>query len=109
MRGDLVAYRALLYATICVCLSGCLTRKEVEAYVWNNTGIAAGVCDKYPILYESGMYRRLDDEVCKKNGKNIPCHEWMSYCAPEMKSNFSITARDLNKILDELTPKEDGK
>jgi hypothetical protein len=74
-----------------ICLTSCLTRKEIEATIWlNNAPIPASLCKEG--VEKRGFYRRLD------SGKI----EFVSFCSPEAKQWLSIHKDDLQKILDQL-------
>jgi hypothetical protein len=104
--------------TICLAslaLSGCLTRKEVLAYIWENNGMPDGVCNREPELLKRGFYRRLNDDICTKQNKKIPCFELQPWCVldattkqprvnPVATEMQSTTPKDLQTILDALLP-----
>lgn len=99
----LLALVALLSLSVgCI---GCVTRAEVDALAWLNNGLPKEICDREPELANYGLFRRLNDgkfeflSYCQfgENGKNLV----MDYTA--------FSNADLEKLLDELTPKKGGK
>ena len=81
--------------TSCLALSGCISRGQVRATVWLNNGLPDGICDREPVLWDYGFYRKL------KDGK----FEFMSFCDPRAKDWVSIYKDDFERILDGLLPK----
>lgn len=88
-----------------VTLSGCPSRKEVDAELWLNTGLPPEVCAQHPeILQHFGIYRVLD------SGKK----ELVSYCAVIQGSDgnpafaiqgyTSVNTKKLKGFLDDLLP-----
>lgn len=88
-------------------LSGCPSRKEVDAELWLNTGLPADICQKYPELADAGkfgIYRKLD------TGK----YEFISYCTeiPDgaggqkvaVQGYTSINTQKLTSFLNDLLP-----
>lgn len=89
--GNHPASLVLLSLALMICLTSCLTRKEIEATIWlNNAPIPASLCKDG--VEKRGFYRRLD------SGKI----EFVSFCSPEAKHWLSIHKDDLQKILDQL-------
>lgn len=99
-------------------LSGCMTKKEIMATVWKNNGLPVDLCgpsraeSPYPQLWDYGVYRRLNDSVCKENMQTVPCNEFVPYCKrgldgkPLIALFFSVHYTDLNKMLDGYIPEE---
>lgn len=89
-----------------VSLSGCITRKEIEANIWLNNGLDVSLCgqskatSKHPELWDYGVYRKLD------SGK----FELVPYCArdemgkPYITDFVSVHKEDLRRILDATLP-----
>jgi hypothetical protein len=82
------------------------TRKQVDAELWNQSGLPSDLCAKYPEIALYGLYRELD------NSK----YEFQSYCqtipGPDGKpvsaaqSYTSIKTEKLKSFLDLLLPAE---
>lgn len=82
---------------LCVVLSGCVSKKELLATVWNNNApIPAEICEREPELKKYGFYRRLND------GK----FEFVSWCDPISVHWLAAFDKDLEKILGETLPKD---
>lgn len=87
-----------------VAVSGCPSRKEVDAELWLNTGLSPELCAKEPELQKYGLYRRLD------TGK----YEFISYCTQVQDASgkpvnaaqgyTSINTKKLKSLLDDLLP-----
>jgi hypothetical protein len=86
-------------------LSGCPTRQEIKANLWLNSGLPADLCKQLPEIKKYGMYRRLNDDVCRENGKAVPCYELQAYCNPQSQNYFSVLDTTLDKMLDAYLPK----
>ncbi len=87
-------------------LSGCITRQEIKSEIWMQSGLPPALCAAHPEIARSGIYRRLNDDVCLRAHKKIPCYEVVSYCRPEIAHYYSILDSRLEEILDALLPKE---
>lgn len=99
------ALKFALAAIILAC-SGCITRQQVVAYVWETDQIPKDVCIRNPILQSVGFYRKLNDDACKKSGQPPGCEEFISYCNPQAAKMQSMTSEDFNLVLDKLLPEE---
>lgn len=77
-------------------LNGCISRQEIRANLWLNSGLPADLCMRVPELQKYGMYRKLN------TGK----YELQKYCNPQAQHYFAVLDTDLNAILDALLPKE---
>lgn len=85
-------------------LTSCLSRKEVQAEIWQNSGIPEDICKVNSGLDKYGLYRKLD------SGK----YEFISYCAqilddtgktvPAAQGYLSINSKKFNGFLDDLLP-----
>jgi hypothetical protein len=89
-----------------ITLTGCPKRAEVRAEMWLQSGLPADLCAKNPEIRQYGMYRRLNDDVCEKAGKKIPCYELQRYCNAEAKKYLAIEEQRFNDLLDAYLPKE---
>lgn len=81
-----------------IIFQGCLTRTQVEATIWLETGLPMDLCERYPEIANYGHYRKLN------NGK----YEFISYCKKESKDFVNIVKTEFYKFLDELLPKDDN-
>jgi hypothetical protein len=81
----------------CLALTGCLSRKEVQATAWLQTGLPPEICASNPDLKDYGIYRKLD------SGK----FEFVSICDKEITRWISIYDEDFKRILDALVPERD--
>lgn len=89
--ASLPVNRALLSLTLMICLTSCLTRREIEATVWlNNAPIPSSECTA--AIAKRGFYRKLD------SGKV----EFVSFCSPEARQWLAIHKDDLQRILDSI-------
>jgi hypothetical protein len=92
--------RALLAVTLVplllIILQACISRKQVVAETWLNSGLPADVCEKYPEIKEYGIYRKLD------SGQ----YEFLSYCKNESQNYISIQGDKFRRILDSLLPEQ---
>lgn len=89
-------------------LTACPTRKEVDAEIWQNSGLPVDLCAKTPDLAKYGIYRKLD------SGK----YEFISYCTqvPDdtgkqvtaVQLYISVNAKKFKSFLDALLPERDG-
>lgn len=95
----------LALLSLTVLISGCPSRKEVDAELWLNTGLPPEICAAHPeILKHFGIYRLLD------SGEK----ELLSYCtvikdadgkpAFAIQGYTSINTNKLKKFLDALLP-----
>lgn len=83
-----------------------VTRKQINADLWEQSGIPKELCEKYPELQEYGHYRVLN------NGK----YQRFSYCNEELdKSGKMVNSSQLmnsmkksivKEILDATLPEE---
>ena len=83
-----------------------MTRKEINAEIWLNTGIPQEICDRNPEIKtgQYGQYRKLD------SGN----YEFISYCAqvpdangqlhPAVQNYISILTTEFKSFLDALLP-----
>lgn len=85
----------MLSAGLLIFLSGCITRQEIKANLWLNSGLPSALCEQVPELKQYGMYRKLN------SGK----YELQAYCNPQAQKYFSILDTELDKVLDGLLPK----
>lgn len=102
-RASLRGMRALLLLTL-LPLTSCLSRKEVQAELWEQSGIPVELCDKMPELNQYGIYRKLDSgkveflSYCKtvqdENGKMIPA----------VQNYLSVSTKKFNEFLNQLLP-----
>jgi len=100
-----VAHRLVL-ALSTLLLAGCPKREEIKAEMWLQSGIPAKVCAEKPEVAKSGIYRRLNDDVCKAHNQAIPCYEFLSYCKPQVAHYFSILDSKFNDLLDKYLPEK---
>lgn len=84
-------------------LNGCISRQEVLAEVWLESGIPASACNAD--VAKSGVYRRLNDDICTEKHLKIPCYEFLSYCNPAIKNSVRFNGTKFNAILDAELPK----
>lgn len=92
-------------------LTGCQVpqRAEINVHMWNQGGLPKALCDKYPEIARSGIYRRLNDELCTPQHP-APCYEFLSYCNPRVAHYLSIQDAEYNQLLDKyLGPEGQGK
>lgn len=82
---------ALLSVTI---LQGCLSRKEVNAELWMESGLPADLCTRFPELMEFGHFRKLN------SGK----YEVVPYCDPNARDYSAIRNKKLNEWMDKYLP-----
>jgi hypothetical protein len=94
-------------------LTSCISRKEVLAEVWLQSGLPPELCEKYPEIKAYGQYRELN------TGK----FENISYCAqipgtlPDgsqgmvnaVSTYFGFQKDKFNAILNELLPEHPAK
>jgi hypothetical protein len=82
----------ILILFMMLALSGCVTRKQIEAATWVNNfnSLSPELCYPAGPLYRVGFFRRLDD------GK----FQFVSACSPTGAKMLSVTAEDYKKILD---------
>ena len=103
--------KALVPSFLLLCLPACLSRTQIQADVWLQSGITADLCAKYPEVAAEGIYRVLDEATCNAQGKPPGCIEFISYCAigddklPVVQHYFNIQDAEFNNILDQLLPK----
>ena len=72
-------------------LTSCVTKKEIEAALWLNTGLPKDVCEEHAeTLKRFGAYRKLDDGT----------YQIVSYCKKEIKDFYSIQKDDLKRLID---------
>lgn len=91
-RASLQAFLALVSL---MTFQACITRGEIQAYIFNNNGVPPELCDKEPELKKHGFYRTLN------NGK----FEFISFCDPLSVHWLAIYDKDLEKLLNENLPK----
>lgn len=88
---------ALLLSTLLLpALSGCVSRAEIKAEIWLQSGLPKDLCERYPDIAKSGLYRKLN------SGK----YEFLSYCKPQVKKYVSMHGDKFNEFLDETLPKK---
>lgn len=92
---------ALLLSTMS--LQGCLNRQQILAEVWLESGIPAESCT--PEVAKSGVYRRLNDDICQRAGKKVPCYEFISYCNSNIRNSVRFNGTKFYEILDAQLPK----
>lgn len=94
MRGKRLIIPALLFSLLS--LPGCksYTRAEVKAEIFLNSGIPAKICQDYPEVAKSGIYRKLNDGN----------FEFLSYCHPEIVKYYSLYGPKFEEVLDALLP-----
>lgn len=85
-----LAIPALLLSTIL--LQGCLSRKDVLAEVWLESGIPASACT--PEVAKSGVYRKLN------NGK----YEFISYCNKNILNSVRFNGDKFYNVLNAELP-----
>lgn len=102
-----VSYRVMpvLLLSMPLLLTSCLSRQDVEAEIWLNSGLPPDICAQNPDLSKFGIYRKLD------TGKI----EFISYCQqiPDAAGSMitavqlydSVNNAKLQNILDALLPK----
>ncbi len=91
--------KILIGIFLAISLTGCLSRKEIQASIWlNNAPIPVELCEEKPELKQYGFYRRLND------GKL----EFISFCDPSAHKWLAMYETDFNRILDELIPRRRG-
>jgi hypothetical protein len=73
-----------------------VTRADIEAEAWLNSGLPSDICSLNPELREFGLYRKLDD------GR----YEVIPYCAPQSRDYTAFRSDKLKEFLDALLPKE---
>jgi len=94
-----------LSLTALLTLSSCVTRGQVRAEVWMQSGIPIELCHAQPDLRLYGIYRKLD------SGQ----YEFISYCdetadeagklSPNVQNYIVFNAAKFYAILDQLLPK----
>lgn len=87
-----------------ILLQGCISRKEVVAEIWLQSGLPEDLCIREPELQKYGIYRKLD------SGK----YEFISYCTeiqddkgqkfPATQGYLSVKTEKFYSILDQLLP-----
>lgn len=87
-------------------VSGCVTRQQIEADVYQNDGIPASVCAKYPEIRNYGMYRVV---ACTSKPQSKQCQhgekafeELRPYCGASSRNYLSMLNSDVEKWLNEL-------
>jgi hypothetical protein len=96
--------KLLILSLLVLTLSGCISRKQILAEVWLEGGISPEVCKLDARIPKFGVYRRLNDEVCEKLGKKVPCYEFLSYCAKEIQNSVRFNSEKFYQILDATLP-----
>ena len=91
--------KLLTYALLGLAISGCITRQEIDAHIWLQSGIPATVCQASPKIAKSGIYRKLN------NGK----YEFISYCSPLIRHYLSIKDSEYEELLEKLLKKKKEK
>jgi len=98
---SLLAMLALSLSIILLLGSGCLTRDQVQAEVWLQTGLSPTECASNPSLDTFGIYRKLNDGT----------YEFISYCSvnpetgkPYVQDYIDFNAQKFQDILDKLLP-----
>lgn len=87
-------------------LMGCVTREQVQADIYLNSGIPADLCAKYPELKRFGMYRivtcssKPDSTACQHGEKTF--RQTRPYCAGSTPEYLSMWQQDVEKYLGEL-------
>jgi hypothetical protein len=73
-------------------LTGCVTKKQIEAATWLNNFhvLEPELCYPNGPLYEVGFFRRLDD------GR----FQFIPICTPTGAKMLSVTPEDYKKLLD---------
>lgn len=94
-----------LFLTVLLTLNSCVTRGQVRAEVWMQSGIPVHLCHEQPDLQLYGIYRKLDSGM----------YEFVSYCAetadeagklsPTVQNYIVFNAAKFYAILDQLLPK----
>jgi len=77
------------YLLILMVLCSCVTRREIEAAMWNMDKVPKRVCDAEPELYKMGIYRNLD------NGKQ----QFVSYCSQTMFDHLAASKADIERLV----------
>lgn len=87
-------------------LYGCpmLTRAQVDIHMWQESGLPKAVCTAHPEVAKSGLYRRLNDNLCPAN-QPAPCYEFLSYCNARVAHYLSIQDQEYNDLLNAYLPK----
>lgn len=83
-----------------------VTRKQINAELWEQSGLPKDLCEKIPQLQEYGHYRKLND------GK----YQRLSYCNEELDESGNMvnssqlmngmTKKKVKEILDATLPEE---
>lgn len=96
----MLASRLVFLAASCATLfPACMTRQEIRAHLWENTGLPADLCASEPRLRDYGFFRRLDSGG----------FEFLGFCRPEALGMQSVTKESLKEILDATLPESAGK
>lgn len=94
-----------LFLIVLPILTSCVTRGQVRAEVWMQSGIPIELCHEQPDLMMYGIYRKLD------SGQ----YEFISYCSetadeagklsPNVQNYIVFNAAKFYSLLDQLLPK----
>ncbi len=89
--------KGLILVILLFPLSGCVTRRQVQAAIWlNNAPLPADLCRDVPELSRYGFYRRLNDGRL----------EFVSWCKEEAGQWFAIHKDDLERLLNQGIPEK---
>lgn len=105
MRWDLIIFTAIAFLGLCI--PACVTRQEVQADLYLNSGIPAAVCAQYPAIQRYGMYRLV---ACSSKPTSAYCQhgekqfrQTRPYCSPSATSYLSILNSDAEALLNKAT------
>lgn len=90
-RLSTAASRLATATFVTLLLSGCVTRKKINAYLWLHGGLPEETCERYPELRDSGIFRTL------QGGKV----EFVSYCDDKILKFLDMHKDDLARLLNE--------
>lgn len=101
----------ILLSTIPMLLSGCISRKQIDAVIFKHEKIPANVCAQSPELKKIGVFRIFNCNadlvqagICAPG--QVRVRERISYCTQSIERYFSIRNDDLERILREAGVKD---
>lgn len=88
-------------------IMGCVTREQVQADIYLNSGIPADVCARYPEIKKYGMYRivacsaKPDSTACQHGEQKFK--QTRPYCSDSIREYSSMWDQDIEKWLGKAT------